>query len=927
MEVSPKRKKRGIAFTLDAMLALLVIIAAIPIIALLASRSASTQMSSQYLHLQAEDTVDALSKMQIKYVRNETSIDNLFVRGFLHEEDENDTVLDILGALWASQKPEDLESAVNISRDLIGPLVIPGISWMFKINGSDIIYNSTVLNASEIVTVSRKAASGFARNMSSSGYAARAFLENIVGKSDSDYFFFGGFVGNGNITATIRNIPGNSTFARIYLELNGGNNFTLSINDAFCQEMTDVASGGFNVNNWTITDPNCLGSLVEGAVNNFTLDFSGSNLSNKYIGGGFLRVVFTTDEFLTEPRFKYYFPGTVGAINIYDSFYVIGNITNMTAFLHYKTELQTFISIGNATIYENYANDSVPTYEVSLDSAFILNALQANGLNYSDLNNRTIPLRFGHRESNFTNSTGNVDAFLVTAQSSSMGTCDIRNNSLLSCGASGNVSRFDGALAADKQFTSVILDGSGSHRVGNIGYHNNAPHAASYQDLTPTLATINAAIDKLNPTGESKRCYACAIDEARRRLIPSSSSVPPGALSPTGVGSDYTKVRSIIMMADGNADWCDNKDDLVGKYNQNCGEADAKKQAIDQACAMNQSPYMVGGNNITIYAVGFGSTSDDFTLSSIANCTGGKFFKSSNFSELVTIYDEIAKEIKKTVTYVQQSVIVEGSNSTLYPDSYLNFEYVSSTPPAGYKEISVNSLTDKFPGCAGNFSITKVAYLTDAKLTSYSGDYWTSVTDVNSSSTGTFSNAFNLSQWGTKFISLGDPFYVHLPIDYLKVNETNFVREQLASNVTSNSSICSQNNRVIYTGRLRASTFYSDVYPEISGRNITVYFDSNGDGIQDGFTYVAIGTDLPNFNSTAVNMSDLDPASNALDAAFLELLTQLNYVIVPGNSGLAGEATNPIDIMIGEEIGIDSTTLSIVPNPFGPVDMSIVFWV
>ncbi|MFH0971073.1 MAG: VWA domain-containing protein [Candidatus Micrarchaeota archaeon] len=927
-----KGRRRGIAFTLDAIIALLIVFSAIPIILLLTTATNEHQTAMSMLHLQAEDAIDTLSKMQVGQVRNEPVMQDLFNRGVLTDEDLNETVLDILGGLWATQESDELADAANITKELLGPLLPADFKWSFSIEG-DLVYNSTMLEDAYSVSVSRKAASGFARNKSSSGYVARAFLENIIGKEDSSYFYFGGYVGNGEIIATIRDVPVNSTFARMYIELNAGSNFTLYINGIQCQTM-EVNTGGFEANNWTITNVACLDDLVAGGANNITFDFDGTNLSKKYIGGGFVRVVYSTDQFITEPMPKYYFPGTDGAINIYDSFYVIGAITNMSARLHYKTELQTFMAIGNATVYENYANESYTDYDIILDDAFISNALAAAGLNYSDLSSRTVPLRFGHRESNFTNGTGLVDTVLATTESGTMLYCDIINGTNFAvCGGGGNITRLAAARDSDKAFADVILGAGGGNRVANIAYHSNAPHASNLQELTSDLALVNAAIDKITGTGESKRCYACAIDEARRRLIPASSSVPPGALPPTGPGSNYSKVRAVVLMDDGlkfgasNDYYCDNKDDLVGNYIQPCGMADAKKQAIDQACAMNQPPYSVGGNNITIFTIGFGPDSDNSMLSSIANCTGGKFYKSSNYTELMEIYEEIANEIRKTVTYVQQSVIVEGSNSTMYPDSYLDFLYQSSVPVPGYKEISVNTLTNTFPGCTGTFQITGTAYLTDAKLVSYSGDFWTSRADVNSSLTGGYQNVFNLSEWGSKFISLGDPFHSYLPINLLKVNETNGVYEEVSSNSSSISPSCSTHNRVIYSGRLKASTFYSSVFPNIIGRNVTVYYDSNGDGIADGYSYIAVGVNLSNFDPNPIAVEALDPTNFALDAAFLELLSQLNYYVGPGNSGWAGSQTNPIDLIIGEDIGVASDMLSLVPIPWGPSEMSITVWV
>jgi hypothetical protein len=149
----------------------------------------------------------------------------------------------------------------------------------------------------------------------------------------------------------------------------------------------------------------------------------------------------------------------------------------------------------------------------------------------------------------------------------------------------------------------------------------------------------------------------------------------------------------------------------------------------------------------------------------------------------------------------------------------------------------------------------------------------------------------------------------------------------LATGPNNISSNCSLSNRVIYTARFRASTFYSDIFPQAWGSNVTVYFDRNYDGAQDGSVNIEIGKDLPSFNSTLKTVDALDIDRNAVDDAFLRLLDSMNFVTVPGNTGRSGSINNPIDIELSEDMTIETLFIGGIPYMWGPVNIGIEVWV
>ena len=116
------------------------------------------------------------------------------------------------------------------------------------------------------------------------------------------------------------------------------------------------------------------------------------------------------------------------------------------------------------------------------------------------------------------------------------------------------------------------------------------------------------------------------------------------------------------------------------------------------------------------------------------------------------------------------------------------------------------------------------------------------------------------------------------------------------------------------------------MFPDNIGRNVTVYYDTDHDGISENFSYVTYGENLPNFDPTPVLVTDLEPDNYALDDAFIRLLDLLNFIVPPGNSGLSGTATNPIDIAISGSVGIQATSSGEVPYMWGPAEMGVMVW-
>jgi len=1171
---------RGMFFTMDAMFALMIIVAIIPIFMLISISTVPPEVLHQRLHLQAADAVNLMSEIKTVDLMREPVILNYYNKGILDDNDMNMPLIDTIAMLWSSNNISYTEAAANITDYIFSKVMPNNIKWGIFIE-NETIYSKPG-DITRTVAISKKLMSGYMKGKPSSGYISKASLNKISGKRTASYSFFGGFVGEGNITTVIGDIPKNSTMRFIYMEMNVGNNFSLYINNNLCGNFIKT-SGRLAVNNWTITNPVCLGFINPGENNTIVISFTGNNLSEKFIGGGYIKIVYdTTDMVILDTGIvKNYMPGIYGVMNLFSSFYVPGALNSINVYLHYlnnASNTKVFLNIGNITIYESSATGE---QHININNTNISTLLNSYGITYNFLSNNTVPIRFGTR-GNGTAGYGNADVILITDGSDAM---KYRLDSDLPPTGTGrkcdNVNlydpdtrRYDLAKCLDSEFVDIILSNK-ENRVGLVYYDKTIKN---FHDLSNDNSSLQAQIRNY-VSGSPSKSICLALRKARLMLQQQSSPerqkfivlmtggladmqcdpednltgciAPPCPDDPTCTDGDcsYEVAEKVsgsqskpaiaffnnkwIMVAGesggtfkgyewrnntwfvnsslvlglgdvgsysapaiafnitGNGKWIlisgsssgtlagfdwngvqwvsnnslvsglvgmtkdsapaiafnitgDGKWNLIsgsssgyygfywngvqwvsnnslvsglgssgstpalafnvtgnGKWNlisgtgsgfvgfywtginwtsdpalvsgledpgsqsaptlafnllENtwylvtglstgqfysyywgvnrwytiCGQdlsMKAMSNAIEDGCKAHDRA------NATIYTVGFGPVAyckiAEVTLKSIAACGNGEHYASANASELKIIYEHIADEIV-SLTYEAQTITVEGvgENNTLYPDSYIEVNYTKPYVAPEYKEISINIETDKFGGCNGSFFVpSQLSKIDDVKLTSFSGDYWTQLVSVNSSMTGGWKNIYNLSEYGTVYIEMGDPYVIHIPKNLIASDETNHISSILAAGPSNISSNCSLNNRVIYTAKLKAYTFYSNISPQAWGSRVRVFFDKNYDGYAEGSVVIDIGKDLPIFDPTEKTVDELEPENNAVDYAFMELLKSLNFFTMPGNSGSAGSETNPIDIELSDVMTIETLSVGGIQYMWGPIGVGVKVWV
>ncbi|VVB68295.1 von Willebrand factor type A domain protein [Candidatus Norongarragalina meridionalis] len=1182
--------RRAIVFSVDALAAFLILTIALGAFALMRGSFVSPMVENVGVHAVAQDAVSVLAKMRVYDVRHEPGVDALFMDGALSSDDLNKSVLEVLGGFWAANNSGNFSAAGNLSRAVLSPIMPEGVQWAVRIE-DDIIYNTTEPSVNHSLAVSRRLVSGVAAELPSTGCVARAFVERIRGKHEKAYAFFGGFTGEGNITAVVRGVPADAQVENVVLEINAGDNLSLYANGAPCGTFTKTP-GNYSVDSWTVYDAVCLAAIANGSDNNFSINFTGSVLGQKYAGGGFVAVTYNTSIMTPPPQtvLTEYLPGIDGLINTYSSFYVPGTVTLASAHLRFLNNYTTLLFVGNKTLMS--WNGTNETQTVDIPNANFSAAFP----NYAELSQKNVPVRL-KVVANVTGGYGNADVVLITDVSGSM---DWRMDSDSTFGVnrtrtcndtalytSGNSQRMSVARCVDRDFVDAVMEGVGN-KVALVSFSTGI---TNYTELTNNSNYLKSVIDDYEPTDST--CICCAINKAydilaaqsganrTRFIVVMSDGVPNVRCTPTcsadfravsmynetlgfatgvngmiygwngtwnymappstsydlygvsarlplnafSVGesgkiyewlgaswlqdidmgsssiyavSTYNSTLAFSVGASGKInrwlggswseqtdtgsttwygtsvyngtlafavgdsgkierwlggswseqtdtgsntfyavkayngtlafavgdsgkiyrwlggswseqtdtgsntfyavdvwngslafavgssggiyrwlggawvaqaspttsairgvsfvngsfakavtsggeilswngvswteEWqyqCDN-----GNYSAGSSCSDSDSCATATSCPSRNSNYSScrakNDLNATAHAVGFGPVAScnfaNNTLYAVAQCGQGLYFASSNASELADFYRSLARTIVQASNASQIMTLSGSINSTLFPDSYLEFHYVPSVPEYEYQELEIQRETPYFASCQGDLYVPLQMRIDSARVTSFSSAEWTANVTLKNSAYD-WLNVFNLSVYnGSTFIDTGDPFFVSLNHSLLRSGEHNYLDVRLQSSPGNQSATCSQKNRAIYEGRIRAAVNYSGVFIECRARNATIYYDLDYDSAPDGYVNVTIGADLPSAGADYVTVDQLDTSNNAVDDALQRLLTQLNIYTEPTDHGPAGSIDNPVDVQLDSEVGSSAVTGQGIPFLWGPSEVEVMVW-
>ena len=511
-------ERRGLVFSTDIIIGVSILfIVLFSSFYLFSSPETHREKLYDRTNLISNDFLNSLSELKVYEASNlSPTINSLIQNDSLTEDEQETSTFNLILTLWAQGEDEGNETKKELAKNITYELINSTGNYSGNFNLSIVVSNFTIygnyssLPEGENLAVSTMVESTYNPEKPKYGYISRAYLSEISREGKS-YLYFGGFVGQGDISSNLK-IPLDASIKSAYLEVYSGADFNLYINGNLSGSFSPTTFGNFsaNIKSYDINISN-----LKTGNNSIEIDFTSGNNTEHFIGGGFLRVTYETSNFyeMTETgNRRYHFPGIEGLINLYDAFYVPGDLNNMSAYLHYYNNVTgaiIYMTIGNSTVY---ASNATGEQTITLNSSQILSNLTAAGLSYSDLSKNTIPIKIGTSSLMLENGYGASDAVLITDVSGSMTNCDVESNCTAGiCDTSDpcHRERINVAKDVDKDFVDNMLNVSGN-RVGLVSFDSSVD---DFHELSTDNIGLKNHIDTYGASGST--CICCGINKAR----------------------------------------------------------------------------------------------------------------------------------------------------------------------------------------------------------------------------------------------------------------------------------------------------------------------------------------------------------------------------------------------------------------------------
>ncbi len=910
MVIKEKPKiKKGVFFSIDALIAVALILSAVVMFSYLYFEQDEIVQPVYF----SSDLVNILSTIKLSEFQDPETL------AFISDNnitELNRTILEQVLIYRVENEEEKANELLNITLEGLTPSNYNLGVWVEGYN--DAIYKTSSSQDLNLVS-SKHLISGIEKNKTIEGKTSRVLLSNINERTSSEFVYFGGYIGDGNITQLVILPEDIDSVNYVFMELDAGSDFNLYINDVFSGTY-NITNNNFTADAWYIN---------ESYLNNFnsgnnTMKFNFLDSNSGYIGGGYIKINYVSSEFKTYDHgiHKKYLSGIEGIVNLYDSFYIPGMLNEMSLFIHYNSDYDLFLTIGNNSIF----NETNSTEEI----VFLNNTELSSLLNYSELSEKTIPLRFGIAMSpEGEGKGGEADIVLITDLSGSM---EYRMDSDITGTARDcedpnlydeSTKRISIAKCLDKLFVESILNNT-NHRVALSAFYGDETHPYKgrvYEESLTTNATyLLEKIDEYVPRGGT--CLCCAINDAYKILAEEGTSL---------------RKKYIIVMSDGipthrceAASGCEGtRTGLPGKEGlwlggacygglDDCGSVEAEsdcvcasENAIWSSCRANNDL------NATINSIGFGPVESCYiankTLKDTADCGNGEYFASENATRLREIYQNMSEDIIN-IGYEQQTAYATGniSDTVLFHDSYIDFSYIPTAPATIFNLIPVTVESPIFNNSIsqGNFEVPSGITVYEARVTSYSGEKWTDKAFITNSNY-TDKSFYNLSFYNEDYYILGDPYVVNIPVNYIQEG-VNTIRVGTGLD-SENTSGGSPQDKVIYSVGIPLEINYTGIFGKAEGCSWSLLFE---DGTSD---LIDIPTEYSGNESCIFNENtscNIDYADDAIDNSICNLFEQLDF-----------DGDGKLFVKFGaNDLKIETLSVGKIPYMWGPTVVEVRVW-
>ncbi len=916
--------RKGILFSMDGFIAATLLIGTLLLIANTAINEAPAKQIS-YVGKDVLSAFSIITMLDLNASNNSFVVTNIEDGNITHL---NNSVLVQIGEFWALNQTE---LAQQLAESVLGGIIPGRLGFNLSIGNETIFLQNS--NGTNDLVSSRRMISGVEKGQAISGSSSVAFLKKIKNKVTSAYSYFGGFAGQGNLSLFMEEFPNEfvpEDVTDIVVEVAAGEEFALYINGDHCADFSP-SGDPMEPDYWSV--PECNTSLSPG-INNLSINFDGL-MNRSYIAGGYIRVDYRTNRLISNATYgtkRYYFPGVNGVINLYDSFYVPGQLNGMTAHLKFFSDNPTYLTIGDKVVFMSDGNDT-DIQEYYLSNAYFQNVSQPPlPLDYNRISNGTVPIRLASfNVTSETVTSGNADVIIITDFSGSMKKAVSsweQGTGISDCAVLytyDDARKTHLARCLDNELVEIVMNYSGN-RVWPVFYHDDV---VKWYNNPEAKDAIEGYISSFGPQGKEKTCISCAINRAYDIL---------------DAYSNDSRSKFIVLMSDGLPTHCPDgsctsASSIYG--NEICqGFCDENGQSgCDNGNATNfpgcllsetdcvnaeDSTYYaaqraVDDLNASIFTVGFGLVGScdraSILLQDIADMNGGTYQHSDNVSELRLIYENISNEILTRIEQYSQTVNVPTnlSPSLLYNDSWIELQYTPFVDDYRPGEIELKFQTDQFGTCSPSIFFYPQLRVVDSKMVSYSGIHWTDQLVLHNWTNDSIyyndSVIYNLSEFYLPYPKLGDPYQVQVPANLLLPGWNNFSIG--TGDEPTNRTGCSYNNSMIYTALLNASTARTGVLPRTEGCNWTIMSE---DGSEENIAIPAdyAGTKMCYYTNTSMDYDQND----TYDAAVFGLLEQLDF-----------DGNGKIVVSLGEtDLEVIILLITGVPYQWGPAVLEAKTW-
>ncbi|MBD3388769.1 MAG: VWA domain-containing protein [Candidatus Altiarchaeales archaeon] len=358
-------------------------------------------------------------------------------------------------------------------------------------------------------------------------------------------------------------------------------------------------------------------------------------------------------------------------------------------------------------------------------------------------------------------------------------------------------------------------------------------------------------------------------------------------------------------------------DRSCGATTGDCENTYCLPAVYDAICASQRAQNDLGAE---VRTIGFGPATlgclnSELTLIHSAECGDGAFCPGGNSTAAVDCYLNFSKDIYES-SLESQTVFYGGElrESQLFPDSYLEIDYMPLNL-SDYGTVSITQSTDRFDdtlNCRGVVEIPPDVVVSSARVTSYSGEHWTDYLDVDS---GGGEIVYQLSDWGSDYALLGDPYIVQIPPEKILIGGNTTLTIETGDS-EDNRTGCSPDDRAIYTIRLQSMVGYGGVFDDNLGCNWEIEFE-------DGTSFnapipTAYGGSSNCFYTPGLNspMNKSYVAGDAVNDAVFRLMDQLDL-----------DDDGEVDLLFDPNmIEFEISSAGGVQSLWGPAKFKLMVW-